>query len=135
MKGRLCHDFLIQLQFRIKAPGKEGTLRSKDQTAGIERVLDCAIRRGLGDGSEFRCRRILSLGKTVNLVVEQNHIDVYVPSDGMDEVVAADCQGIAVATGLPHGKGRVCHLDAGGNRRGPSVNGMEAVGVHIIWKT
>ncbi len=135
MKSPGRHDFLIKGQLHIKRAGEKCSLSAKHQRARIERMLNRTVRRGFGDGSELGCRRILPFGKAVNLIVEENYIDVDIPADGMDEMVASDSKGIPIATSLPYGKPWIGHLDAGSYSRGPAVYGMETVSVHIIRKT
>ena len=53
----------------------------------------------------------------------------------MDEVVAADCKTIAVATHLPYGHFRIGNLEAGGHCGCASVNGMETIGIHVVRQT
>ena len=55
------------------------------------RGLDLVSRAGA------RGRRILALGQAVDLVVEQDDLQVDVAADGVDQVVAADRQAVAVA--------------------------------------
>ena len=58
-------------------------------------------------GSTWSClpmrrgRRILALGQAVDLVVEQDDLQVDVAADGVDQVVAADRQAVAVAGDHP----------------------------------
>ena len=128
------HDFLVQLQFHIQAAGKEGSLGAQHQATRVERVFHGAVRRGLGNGAELGSRRILSLRKTVDLVIEQDDVDVDIAPDGVNEVVAADGKGIAVAAGLPYGQPGIGHLDAGRYGRCTAVDAMEPIRIHIIRK-
>ena len=98
-------------------------------------MLNRAVRRGFGDGSELGGRRILPFGKAVDFIVEEDYVDVDIPADGMDEMIASDGKGITVSASLPYGKPGIGHLYAGGYCRSPAVYGMEAIGVHIIRKT
>ena len=50
----------------------------------------------------------------------------------MDEVVAAYGEAVAVAGYLPHGHLGVGNLEAGGDGCRTSVDGVEAVGVHVV---
>ena len=102
MPGRLQHYLLIQSEFRIHAAGEEASLRTKHKTARIERLLDSAVRRCLGDCAQPGCRGILALRHSVYLVVEEHYVDVDIPPDGVDEMVAADGEGVSVAACLPY---------------------------------
>ncbi len=50
----------------------------------------------------------------------------------MDEVVAADGESVSVARHLPDGQLRVGHLAACGNGGRTTVNGVHAVGIHVV---
>ena len=52
MPGSGKHDFLIKGKFGVYAPGKEGSLGSQNEASGIERRLNCTVRRSLRDSSE-----------------------------------------------------------------------------------
>ena len=49
-------------------------------------------------------------------------------------VCSPDCQGIPVTGNHPDAESRICHFYSGGNGCCPSMNGMESICVHIIWK-
>ena len=98
-------------------------------------MLDSSVRRSLGNGSELGSRRILSLCKAIDLIVEKDDVYIDIPSDGMDEVVTSDSKGITVTAGLSYGKIRIGYLDSGRNGGSTAVNAVEAVSIHIIWKT
>ena len=68
----------------------------------VQRVVDGAHRRALGHLAQRRGRRILPLGQSVDAVVEEHDVDVEITPDGVDQVVAADAQGVAVAGDDPH---------------------------------
>ena len=53
---------------------------------------------------------------------------------GVDEVVASDGKRVTIATSLPDGQGWVGHLDACADGGSPSMDAVEAVGVHVVWK-
>ena len=135
MKGGRSHDLLIQLEFDVKAAREESSLCAQYEAARIERFLDGAVRRSLGDGSELGGRRILALRKAVYAVVEKYYVYIDVAAYGVYEMVAANGEGVAVSAGLPDGKVRIGNLHAGGKRGGTAVYAVEAVGIHIIWKT
>lgn len=77
----------------------------------------------------------MSFCQAVDTVVQQNHVQVDVAAVGMDEVVAADGESVAVAAHLPYGEFRIGNLATGGNGSGTSVNGVHAVGIHIVGQT
>ncbi len=81
---------------------------------------------------DARRRRILPLGQTVNLVVEQQHLAIEIAANEVHRVVAADRQRIAVAGDDPHVEIGIGELHARRHRRRTAVDGVEAVGFHII---
>ena len=101
--GGAGHDVGGELRQAVQRTGVEGALCAHHQFARVERVVDGAVRRGLGDLSELRGRAVLTLGQAVNLVVEDGDVEVLVTAHRMDEVVAADSHGVAVAHAHPDG--------------------------------
>ena len=53
----------------------------------------------------------------------------------MDEVVAADGETVAVAADLPHIEFGIGDLAAGGDGCGTTVDGVHAVGGHVVGQT
>ena len=129
------HDFFVEFQLGIKTSRKECPLGAEYKAAGIERMLYSPVRGSLRDRTEFRGRGILPLGQAVNPVVEQYYIDVNVSSDGMDEMISSDSEGIPVTACLPYGQFRIRHLDAGRHCGGTAVDTVESVRIHIIRKS
>ena len=70
--------------------------------------------------------------KTVDAVVQQYHVDVDIASHGVDEVVSADSQTVAIAANLPYCKVRISHFQSRSYRRRTSVYGLHGVGIHVI---
>ena len=135
MLGSGDENLLVERHFGVEAAGKEGAACAEYECARDERVLDGTVRRGLGDLAEFGGRGILTLGQTVDLVVEEDDVDVDVAADGVDKVVTADCEGVTVTGCLPDAEGRVGHLHTGGNRCCTAVDGVETEGIHIVRET
>ena len=74
----------------------------------------------------------MSLRQTVDLVVEQDDVQIDVAADGMDEVVAADGQRVAVTRGYPHRQTRVGRLDARSHGVRTTVDRVEAERLHVV---
>ena len=91
-----------------------------------------AERRALGDLADLGRRRVLALGQPVDAVVEQQDRQVDVAAQGVDQVVAADRQPVAVAGDHPHVEVGPGHGDAGGDGRRAAVDAVHAVGVHVV---
>ena len=115
--------------------GEEVSARSEAEFSWAERILNRAIRRRLADKSAWGCRGVLSLGESIDAVVEQDHVEVDVASVGVDEVVTSDGESVAVAAHLPYRKFRVSHLASRGDGSSTSVDGVHAVSGHIVGQT
>src|SRR5690606_19383296 len=68
----------------------------------------------------------------VNAIVEENDFQIHVAAQGMDEMIAADAEGVSVAGDDPYLEIGIGELDAGGNGGSPAVDGMKTVGIHVI---
>ena len=99
---------------------------------GVDRVVDRPDRGRLGLLAELRGRRGLALRQAVDPVVEHDDLDVDVPPHRVEDVVAADRERVAVAGDHPDHELRAGELEAGGDRRRPAVDRVEAVGVHVV---
>ena len=115
--------------------GKEMAACAKAELSGAEGVLHRAVGRRLAHEATGRRGAVLALGEPVDAVVEQNHVQVDVPAVGMDEMVAADGQTVTVAAHLPHGEGRIGHLCACGDGCRTAVDGVHAIGGHVVGQT
>src|SRR6185503_18879512 len=82
----------------------------------------------------FRSGGVLPFGEPVDLVVDEDDLQVHVAAQGVDEVVAADGKSIPVAGDDPDGQLRTHELQARGDGRCAAMDGVEAVGVHVIRK-
>ena len=60
------------------------------------------------------------------------HLDVDVAPHGVQDVVAADGERVTIAGDDPDHQVRPGDLEAGGQRRRAAVDGVEAVGVHVV---
>ena len=105
------------------------------QLSRTEGILDGAIGARLADEATGAGRRVLALGQTIDTVVEQNHVQVDVTTVGVDEVVTTDSQSVTVARHLPYGEVGVGNLGTRGNSGSTAVDGVHAVGGHIVRQT
>ena len=99
-------------------------------SSGLIGAVRRALRGRLGDEPDLARRRGLPLGQPVDVVVHDDVADVEVAARGVDEVAAADGEGIAVAAQRQHLQVRVGDLDARRDRHRPAVHAVEAVGRH-----
>ena len=126
------HHLLRCFQLHIDAAGKECAASAKHEFGRDEWVFNSAVGRRFRHKTAVACGGILPLGEAVDFVVEQHDVDVDIAAHSVDEVVATDGETIAVARDLPH-----CHVGIGnfvacGNRCGASVDGVEAISVHVV---
>ena len=127
------HEALLrEVDLHVDRAGEERALGADDQLARVEGLLDRAVGRGLGDLAQLRGGGVLSLGQSVDLVVEEDDVQVDVAADGVDEVVAADGQRVAVTGRHPDREARVGHLDARCHGVGAAVDRVEAEGLHVV---
>ena len=111
---------------------KEVSACSEAQLGGPEGVLHRAVGAALAHETAWTGGAVLTLGKAVDAVVEQYHVEVDVASVGMYEVVAADGQAVAVAAHLPYGELGIGHLASCCYGSRTSVDGIHAIGSHIV---
>ena len=106
-----------------------------DQLARVEGLLDGAVGRRLGYLSQLCGGRVLTLGQTVDLVVEEYDVKVDIAAYGVNEVVAADGQRVAVTGAYPDAETRVGNLDSRSYGAGAAVDRMETEGLHVVYET
>ena len=123
------------LHVGVDRAGEEGRFGADGQFTRVERLLDRAVGRGLGDFAQLGRRRVLSFGQTVDLVVEEDAVEVDVAPDGVDEVIAADGQRVAVARADPDAQVGIGYLDACRHSVGTAVNGVKSEGLHVVDET
>ena len=99
---------------------------------GLNGRVERTERRRLGDLADLGGRRVLALGQAVDLVVEHEDRELHVAAQGVDEVIAADRERVAVAGHHPDVEIGSRHREAGRDRRGPAVDRVHAVGVHVV---
>ena len=110
----------------------EARLGADGQRQRVERMVEAPEGRGLGDLPQLARGRVLPLGEPVDLVVEEQDRDVDVAAQGMDEVVAADRQRVAVTGDDPHVQVGASHGQARGDGRRAPVDRVHPVGVHVV---
>ena len=116
----------------VDGAGHEGALGAERQRDRVERVVQRAHRRRLGDLAGLRGGGVLALGQAVDPVVEQQDRHVHVAAQRVDQVVAADRQRVAVTGDHEHRQVLARGRDAGRDRRRPAVDRVHAVGVEVV---
>jgi hypothetical protein len=129
--GRAQHLGQV-LAVGVDRAGDERRLGAERQRDRVERVVERAHRRRLGDLAELGRRRVLALGQPVDPVVEQQDLQVHVAAQRVDQVVAADRQRVAVAGDDPDRQVRPRRRQAGRDRRRAAVDRVHPVGVHVV---
>lgn len=132
MFGSCDKTFFGSVHLYVQRTGEESAACAEYQLTRGERVFDGTERRCLGYLAELGGGRILTFGKTVYLVVEQQYVDVDIASYGVYEMVTADSERVAVARYLPYAQLGIRDLDACGYGRGTSVNAVKPESLHII---
>ena len=117
---------------RVHRPRDEARLGAERQGDRVEGVVQGPERRRLGDLALLAGRRVLPLGQTVDLVVEEEDLDRDVAAQRVDQVVAADREGVAVAAHHPDREVRAREREPGGERGRAAVDAVDAVGVHVV---
>ena len=77
----------------------------------------------------------MPFGQAVDAVVEEDDVDVNVTADGVQYVVAANGEAVAVAGDDPDLQVWIGDLQAGGQSGRSTVDAVDAVGVHIVGKS
>ncbi len=129
--GALQHvDHVVRVD--VERAGDEGRLGAERDGERPQRPVDRAHRRRVRALAQRRGRRVLALGQTVDLVVVQDDLQVHVAAQDVQDVVAADAQGVAVTGDHPDAELGPGGLEAGGDGRRAAVDAVEAVGVHVV---
>ena len=102
MLGGLAQHRLQVLAVGVDRPGHERRLGADGQRDRVERLVQRAHRRRLGDLADLGGGGVLALGQPVDPVVEQQDVQVDVAAQRVDQVVAADRQRVAVTGDHPH---------------------------------
>ena len=125
-------DLLHVCSVHVVGSGNEGRLGAERQADRIERGVDRPEWGRLGDLRHLGGRRVLPLGQAVDLVVEHQDVHPDVAPQGVDQVVAADREGVTVPGDHPDVEIRATGRQAGGDGGSPTVDRVHAVGVHVV---
>ena len=120
------------LQIHVNRTGEEITTGTQRQLGRDKRIFHRPIRRALGYETTVRCRGVLSLRQTIDLIVEKNDIQVDITTDSVDKMITADSQAVAITRNQPYAQVRASRLYAGSDSRSTTIDRMETIGIHII---
>jgi hypothetical protein len=101
------------------------------QVREVEGTLEVAEGHRGGSGGQGRGRSVLSSRHPVDEVVDEDYQQVHVAPGRVDEVIPANADQIPVSREDGHEKLGPAQLDAGGERNGPAVCGVEGIQVHV----
>src|SRR6267378_5760622 len=76
--------------------------------------------------------RVLPLGETVDLIIEEENLEIDVAPQYVQHVVPADRQAVAVTCDDPHVELGIGELDSSGDGRRPPVDRVESVRRQVI---
>jgi hypothetical protein len=116
----------------VEGSRDERRARSDCDRERVERVVERAEGRRLRHLAALARRRVLALREPVDLVVEEEDLYRDVAPQGVDEVVAADREGVAVAGHHPHEEVGARRREPGRERGSPAVDAVDAVRVHVV---
>ena len=74
----------------------------------------------------------MAFRETVDPVVEKHNFQLNIPAQRMDEMIATNAQTIAVTSDEPNVQVGSGDLEASGNRRSTTMNGMKAIRIHVV---
>ncbi len=130
--GGLPQDLGEVLAVGVDRAGHEGGLGAEREGDRVEGRVQGAHGGGLGDLARLAGGGVLALGQAVDPVVEEQDLQVDVAAQGVDEVVPADGQRVAVTGDDPDRQVAARGGQTGGDGGGPAVDGVHPVGVHVV---
>ncbi len=132
MSGGLPERLLHVTDAAVHRARDIGRAGGQRKHARADRPVGRAHGRRLRHFAQLARRRVLALREPVDPVVEEQDRDVDVAPEHVQQVVAADRQAVSVPRDhedLELGPGE---LEPGRQGRGAAVDGVEAVGVHVV---
>jgi hypothetical protein len=76
----------------------------------------------------------LSFGEPVDAVVKEHDLHIHIASQDMQQVITTNTESIAIPRDHPYHEIGPAGLEPCGNGGRTSVNGMEAICMHIVWE-
>ena len=110
----------------------EARLGADGDAERVEGLVDGAGRRRARPLPARARRRVLPLRQPVDLVVEEEDRDVHVAPQGVDEVVAADRERVAVSGDDPDGEVGTRGGEPGRDRGRAAVDRVHPVRLHVV---
>ena len=116
----------------VDGTSHERRLRRQRDRERADRPVDRPVGARLRALADLGRGGRLALGQAVDAVVEHHELDVHVAAHRVEDVVAPDGEGVAVAGDDPDHEVRPCGLQARREGRRTSVDRVEPVGAHVI---
>ena len=114
---------------------KEMASCAKCQLGWAERIFHSTVRTRFRHKATRTGWRILTFSKSVDTIVEQNHIDIYISAVSMNKMVTTNGKSITIARNLPNGKFWIHHLNTGSNCCCTTMNSLHSISIHVIRQT
>src|SRR5215472_3919146 len=109
-----------------EAAGNEGGAGGDGERNRVHGRLDISEWRALGLHAHLAGRRSLTRGQPVDLVVHREIQEIHVAAHGVNKVVAADPEAVAVAAGYGHRELVIGEFDARGDCQGSAMKRVHA---------
>ena len=120
------------IAIRVDAAGDEGRLGPERQRDCVHRAVNRSVGARAGDLAQFAGGGVLTLGQAVDPVVEQQHREVDVAPQRVDQVVGTDRQRVAITSGDHDRQVRTGHGQARGDGQRPTMDGVHAEAVDVV---
>src|ERR1700737_528993 len=85
-----------------EAAGNEGSAGSDGERDGVYGRLDISVWRAFGLHAHLAGRRSLTRGQAVDLIIHREVQEIHVTAHGVNKVIAADPEAVAVAARHSH---------------------------------
>src|SRR5262249_14678337 len=115
------------LRVDIERAGNQGRLGCQGEANRIDGLLDRAHRARFRLLSHLARGRVLPLGQAINAVVEEEDLQIDVPTKGVKQMVSTDGEAISIPRHHPDLKVGANRLETCGKGWSPPVNAVEAV--------
>src|SRR5207249_4406700 len=94
--GRAADHRLHMFWIAVESPRDEGCLGAKSDKKRIKRMVDRSIGSRFCYLTELRGGGVLTLRQAVDLIVEEQDLQIDVPTAGVDEMVPADTEPVTI---------------------------------------
>ena len=131
MRQRLLQQVGHLLNVIGRGTGDKGRSGSFREFHHVEFAVNVGIRRGRRDCAAAGKRRMLAAGHAVNPVIHDNRRHFDIAAGGVDEMIPADGERVAVAHRDDHFQFRAAQLDAGRKGERPAMQRVKRMKIHV----